>query len=101
MFKFKMNWTCPMFIEQVLVHLSGIYPDHPTLYPIPLKSHPALHSISVKAQIKKIQMCAMVKLVESPTAGISIWYLVLPSPVVIHPCKQTLFVNTVHMLVKL
>ena len=61
-----------MFIKQVLVHLSGIYPDHPTLYPIPLKSHPALHSIPVKAQIKKIQMCAMVKLVESPTTGISI-----------------------------
>ena len=67
-----MNSTCPMFIEQVLVHLSGIYPDHPTLYPIPLKSHPALHSIPVNAQIKKIQMCAIAKLVESPTAGISI-----------------------------
>ena len=49
-----------MFIKQVLVHLSGIYPDHPTLYPIPLKSHPALHSIPVKAQIKKIQMCGKV-----------------------------------------
>ena len=89
-----------MLIEQVLVHLSGIYPNHPTLYPIPLKSHPALHSIPVKAQIKN-KMCAMVKLVESPTAGIFIWHLVLPSPVVIHSCNQTLSVNSVHMLVKL
>ena len=67
-----MNWTHPMFIEQVLVHWSGVYPDHPTWYAIPLKSHPTLQPIPVKAQIKTIQTCAMVKLVESHIAGISI-----------------------------
>ena len=90
-----------MFIEQVLVHLSGICLDHPTLYPIPLKSHPTLYPIPFKLQMKRIWSCTMVKMVESHTAGISIWHLVLPFPVVIHLCKQeTLFVNSVHMLVK-
>ena len=68
----EIQMDCPMFIEQVLVHLSGICLNHPTLYPIPLKSHPTLYPIPFKLQMKKIWSCTMVKLVESHTAGISI-----------------------------